>query len=123
MRNSLPIRCLTKCSVFTFRLRSQFKNYGGMWMRRLRCLRIASGRIRSFCLVRERSRRCGGRCWGFAVSRVVSRLWGAMLVWSVWVEGQWRVKLIFMDHDALTLPDLEIGHFFAQNAIAGDVVG
>ena len=38
---------------------------------------------------------------------------------SVWVEGQWRVKLIFMDHDALTLPDLEIGHFFAQNALPG----
>jgi hypothetical protein len=38
---------------------------------------------------------------------------------SVWVEGQWRVKLIFMDHDALTLPDPEIGHFFAQNALPG----
>ena len=38
---------------------------------------------------------------------------------SVWVEGQWRVKLIFMDHDALTLPDQEIGHFFAQNALPG----
>lgn len=38
---------------------------------------------------------------------------------SVWVDGQWRVKLIFMDHDALTLPDLEIGHFFAQNALPG----
>jgi hypothetical protein len=38
---------------------------------------------------------------------------------SVWVDGQWRVKLIFMDHDALTLPDLEIGHFFAQNMLPG----
>ncbi len=38
---------------------------------------------------------------------------------SVWVDGQWRVKLIFMDHDALTLPDHEIGHFFAQNALPG----
>ena len=38
---------------------------------------------------------------------------------SVWVGGEWRVKLIFMDHDALTLPDLEIGHFFAQNAFPG----
>ena len=38
---------------------------------------------------------------------------------SVWVDGQWRVKLIFMDHDALTLPDEEIGHFFAQNAFPG----
>lgn len=38
---------------------------------------------------------------------------------SVWVDGQWRVKLVFMDHDALTLPDQEIGHFFAQNALPG----
>jgi hypothetical protein len=38
---------------------------------------------------------------------------------SVWAAGQWRVKLIFMDHDALTLPDHEIGHFFAQNALPG----
>jgi hypothetical protein len=38
---------------------------------------------------------------------------------SVWADGQWRVRLVFMDHDALTLPDQEIGHFFAQNALAG----
>jgi len=36
---------------------------------------------------------------------------------SVWEEGRWRAKLIFMDHDALSLPDLEIGHFFAQGAM------
>jgi DUF971 family protein len=38
---------------------------------------------------------------------------------SVWEEGQWRVKLIFMDHDALSLPELEHGHFFAQNSLPG----
>jgi DUF971 family protein len=36
---------------------------------------------------------------------------------SVWEQGEWKVKLIFMDHDALSLPDLEIGHFFAQGAM------
>ena len=36
---------------------------------------------------------------------------------SVWEQGQWKVKLILMDHDALTLPDLENGHFYAQTAI------
>lgn len=36
---------------------------------------------------------------------------------SVWEQGQWKVKLIFMDHDALSLPDLENGHFYAQTAI------
>jgi len=38
---------------------------------------------------------------------------------SVWEEGQWRVKLIFMDHDGLSLPEFEHGHFFAQNALPG----
>ena len=68
--------------------------------------------------------------------RQVADFWGAMLgirgqsrgesfvgrnvgIRSVWVDGQWGVKLIFMDHDALTLPDPEIGHFFAQNALPG----
>lgn len=36
---------------------------------------------------------------------------------SVWEQGRWKVKLIFMDHDALSLPDLENGHFYAQSAM------
>ena len=40
---------------------------------------------------------------------------------SVWEKGQWKVKLVFMDHDALSLPDHEIGHFFAQTAIVSMV--
>ena len=38
---------------------------------------------------------------------------------SVWEGGAWRVKLIFMDHDALSLPEVEQGHFFAQNSLPG----
>lgn len=38
---------------------------------------------------------------------------------GVWEAGQWRVKLIFMDHDGLVLPEHEHGHFFAQNAMPG----
>ena len=38
---------------------------------------------------------------------------------SVWSEGQWRVKLIFMDHDGLSIPELENGHFYAQTALVG----
>ena len=66
----------------------------------------------------------------------VARVWGTLLavrgqsrgesfvarnvgLRSVWDEGAWRVKLIFMDHDALSLPEPEIGHFFAQNALPG----
>lgn len=68
--------------------------------------------------------------------RQIAQLWGTVLgirgqsrgesfvgrnvgLRSVWEDGEWKVKLIFMDHDALTLPDLEIGHFFAQNAFPG----
>ncbi|HKR14241.1 MAG TPA: hypothetical protein VJT15_19405 [Pyrinomonadaceae bacterium] len=68
--------------------------------------------------------------------RQIAQLWGTLLgmrgqsrgesfvgrnvgLRSLWVDGEWKVKLIFMDHDALTLPDLEIGHFFARNAFAG----
>ena len=36
---------------------------------------------------------------------------------SVWEQGEWRVKLIFMDHDALSFPDLENGHYYAQTAM------
>ncbi|HSE18235.1 MAG TPA: hypothetical protein VLB46_14355 [Pyrinomonadaceae bacterium] len=66
--------------------------------------------------------------------RKMARVWGTLLgarghsrgesfvarnvgVRSVWEQGQWKVKLIFMDHDALSLPDLENGHFYAQTAI------
>ena len=66
----------------------------------------------------------------------IARVWGTLLgvrgqsrgesfvarnvgLRSVWEEGEWRVKLIFMDHDALSLPEPELGHFFAQNALPG----
>lgn len=66
----------------------------------------------------------------------IARVWGTLLgvrgqsrgesfvarnvgLRSVWEEGEWRVKLIFMDHDALSLPELEHGHYFAQNALPG----
>lgn len=38
---------------------------------------------------------------------------------SVWEAGAWRVKLVFMDHDALSLLSLENGHFYAQTAMPG----
>ena len=64
----------------------------------------------------------------------IAKLWGTLLgvrghsrgesfvarnvgLRSVWEKGEWRVKLIFMDHDALSLPEMEHGHFFAQNAL------
>ena len=64
----------------------------------------------------------------------IAELWGTMLgarghsrgeslvgrnvgLKSVWEDGKWRVKLIFMDHDALSFPDLENGHYYAQTAM------
>ena len=66
--------------------------------------------------------------------RQIAELWGTMLgargqsrgeslvarnvgLKSVWHDGEWRVKLIFMDHDALSFPDLENGHYYAQTAM------
>jgi len=66
--------------------------------------------------------------------RQIAELWGTMLgarghsrgeslvarnvgLKSVWEKGEWRVKLIFMDHDALSFPDLENGHYYAQTAM------
>lgn len=66
----------------------------------------------------------------------IARVWGTLLgvrgqsrgesfvarnvgLRSVWEDGEWRVKLVFMDHDALSLPEVEHGHFFAQNALPG----
>ena len=66
--------------------------------------------------------------------REIAKVWGTLLaargysrgesfvarnvgMRSVWEQGQWKVKLIFMDHDALSLPDLENGHFYAQTAM------
>ncbi len=68
--------------------------------------------------------------------RQIAELWGTVLamrgqsrgesfvarnvgVRSVWERGQWRVRLCFMDHDALSFPELENGHFYAQNALPG----
>ncbi|MGH8487906.1 MAG: hypothetical protein ACREXS_03260 [Gammaproteobacteria bacterium] len=36
---------------------------------------------------------------------------------SLWNKGQWNVKIIFMDHDALVIPNPQNGRFFAH----GDV--
>jgi DUF971 family protein len=38
---------------------------------------------------------------------------------SVWEQGEWKLKLVFMDHDGLSVPDLENGHFYAQTAMVG----
>jgi hypothetical protein len=36
---------------------------------------------------------------------------------SFWDNGQWKVKIIFMDHDALTIPDTDQKNFLAQNSL------
>jgi len=68
--------------------------------------------------------------------RQIATLWGTLLgirghsrgesfvarnvgLRSVWRDGGWQPKLIFMDQDGLSLPELEIGHFYAQTVIQG----
>jgi len=36
---------------------------------------------------------------------------------SVWDAGQWRVRIIFMDHDALVIPGPQHKNFLAQNGL------
>jgi hypothetical protein len=36
---------------------------------------------------------------------------------SFWNQGKWDVKLVFMDHDALVIPNPRNGHFFAHGDI------
>lgn len=36
---------------------------------------------------------------------------------SYWDSGAWKVKIIFMDHDALSIPDFSVHNFLAQNAL------
>jgi hypothetical protein len=41
---------------------------------------------------------------------------------SVWVEGQWQVKVIFMDHDAVVIPWPDDGQFYAKGALYNQVM-
>ena len=36
---------------------------------------------------------------------------------SVWKDGQWQVRVVFMDHDALVIPNSRSGRFFAHGDI------
>jgi hypothetical protein len=36
---------------------------------------------------------------------------------SVWVDGQWKVEIIFMDHDAVVIPWPGDGQFYAKGAL------
>jgi hypothetical protein len=36
---------------------------------------------------------------------------------SVWNKGQWEVRIVFMDHDAVVIPGREDGHFYAKGAL------
>ncbi len=70
------------------------------------------------------------------LARQIAELWGTLLgvrghsrgesfvarnvgLKSTWREGQWKVRLVFMDHDGLSIPELENGHFYAQTALVG----
>jgi hypothetical protein len=41
---------------------------------------------------------------------------------SVWVDGQWKVEIIFMDHDSVVIPWPGDGQFYAKGAIPNMVM-
>jgi len=66
----------------------------------------------------------------------IGRLWGTLMgvkgyskgesfvarnvgIRSVWHEGQWQVRTIFMDHDSLVIPDSQEKDFWPCNALDG----
>jgi hypothetical protein len=65
-----------------------------------------------------------GTFWGTLLA-VRGYSWGESFVArnvglrSVWEGGQWRVKIIFMDHDNLNLPDVGAKYFFPEEAFPG----
>jgi hypothetical protein len=65
-----------------------------------------------------------GAFWGSLLA-VRGYSWGESFVArnvglrSVWEQGEWKVKIIFMDHDSMNLPDRETEHFFPKDAFAG----
>jgi hypothetical protein len=69
-----------------------------------------------------------------SLMKQIARFWGTLLAMrgysrgesfvarnvglkSVWEAGQWQVKIIFMDHDALVIPGPQVKNFLAQNAL------
>jgi hypothetical protein len=37
---------------------------------------------------------------------------------SCWEQGRWKVKIIFMDHDAVVMPEQDDQHFYAKGAMS-----
>ncbi|HSS22486.1 MAG TPA: hypothetical protein VLL54_20615 [Pyrinomonadaceae bacterium] len=69
-----------------------------------------------------------------SLTKQLAKFWGTMLavraysageslvarnvgLKSFWHQGKWDVKLIFLDHDALVIPNPRNGHFFAHGDI------
>lgn len=70
----------------------------------------------------------------YSLVQEIARFWGTLLgvrgysrgesfvarnvgLKSYWDSGEWKVKIIFMDHDALAIPDFSVHNFLAQNAL------
>jgi hypothetical protein len=65
-----------------------------------------------------------GRMWGTLMgvkgySRGESFVARNVGLRSVWEGGQWRVKIVFMDHDSVVIPGFQSKDFYAPEAIAG----
>ncbi len=87
----------------------------------------------AFCLPENRARADGIY---LSLLQEIGRLWGTLLavrghsrgesfvarnvgLKSFWDAGQWQVKIIFMDHDAVVIPGPQDREFYAHDALHG----
>ena len=85
----------------------------------------------AFCIAENRIR--ADEAYLSAIEQI-ARFWGTLLavggytrgesfvarnvgLKSFWEQGRWKVKIIFMDHDSVILPEQDDRHFYAKGAL------
>ena len=85
----------------------------------------------AFCIAENRAR--ADEAYVSAIEQI-AKFWGTLLaiggytrgesfvarnvgLKSSWEQGRWRVRIIFMDHDAVVMPEQDDLHFFAKGAM------
>ena len=99
----------------------------------MRCYSYRQYLTAAFAVASNRARADG---YYLSFVQQMARFWGAVLavrgytrgesfvarnvgLKSVWVAGQWQVKIIFMDHDAVVIPGPRDQDFHPQFALDG----
>ena len=86
----------------------------------------------AFCIPENRVRADEAYLWAI---EQIAKFWGTLLaiggytrgesfvarnvgLKSFWEQGRWKVKIIFMDHDAVVMPEEDDQHFYAKGAMS-----